>query len=84
MLLSILIIFSGAFLAAIIDKILKRWSGIILALFPFSVFIYFFSLRERVISGEIIQSNLSCVKVLNINISFYFDGLFLLFALLVL
>ncbi len=58
-------------------------TGLIIALFPLSFFLYFASLIGKVSSGEVLNWVYVWVPNLDINISFRIDGLSLIFALLI-
>ncbi len=83
MILSIAFIFAGALLAPVIDKILKKRTGIGLSIIPLAVFFYLIHLFRSFSDGNTVRSSISWVEELNISISFYTDGLSLLFAFLV-
>ncbi len=82
MILSIICILIGALLAPLINKYLRNWTGIILSIIPLALFIYFISLIKNVKNGQVIYSY-PWVPTLNINISFFLDGLSLLFILII-
>ena len=83
MLLMIVILFTGVFVAPIVTRISSRWSGILLSLFPMVVFAYFISISGTVLNGNNINSSYAWVSFLDIHVSFRLDGLALLFSLLV-
>ncbi|MEW5867641.1 MAG: putative monovalent cation/H+ antiporter subunit A [Chloroflexota bacterium] len=61
----------------------KNYSGWLLALIPLGLTIYFASLVPGVASGRPISASFSWVPSLNIDLSFYVDGLSLILALLI-
>lgn len=83
MLLSII----GGYLLApfvpFIFRISKAKSGWILAIIPILIFIYFSSFYPRILSGETITFVYEWVPSLGLSMSFYLDGLSLLFATLI-
>lgn len=84
MLLSVVSIFLGAVLASFIAKKFNKSAGILLSIIPFASLCYFLSLYNKVKQGEVFTTFFPWVDVLNINISFYLDGLSMLFTLLIL
>ncbi len=57
--------------------------GWLIALLPLGVIIYLLTLVERITAGEILTISYAWVPSFGINLSFYLDGLSLVFALLV-
>ncbi|GAA0191389.1 putative monovalent cation/H+ antiporter subunit A [Fulvivirga kasyanovii] len=84
MLLSVLSIFLGAILASFVAKKFNKSAGILLAIIPLGSLGYFLSLYEKVRHGEVLAITYSWVDTLNIHLSFYLDGLSMLFVLLIL
>ncbi|UII30595.1 DUF4040 domain-containing protein [Fulvivirga ulvae] len=84
MLLSISSIFLGAALASFIARKFTKNVGILLAIIPLSSLGYFLSLYEKVRHGKVFTTFSPWVDALNINLSFYLDGLSMLFTLLIL
>lgn len=83
MLQAVLIIFLVAFLSPLLVRFLKDYSGWVLALLPAGIFGYFLSLYKGVTSGGSIHEETLWFPGLDINMSFYLDGLSLTFALLI-
>jgi multicomponent Na+:H+ antiporter subunit A len=83
MLQAVLIIFLVAFLSPFLVRFLKDYSGWVLALLPAGLFGYFLSLYKGVTSGGAIHEETLWFPGLDINMSFYLDGLSLTFALLI-
>jgi multicomponent Na+:H+ antiporter subunit A len=83
MLLAVLSIFVGAALAPLVVRLLGRASGWVLALLPLGVFTYFAQTLPEVAHGETLRHVYEWVPSLDTPLSFYLDGLSLLFALLV-
>jgi len=69
--------------APAVHRVVRRWSGWIIALLPAGLFAYFLSLVGRVAGGEVIVASYEWFPSLGYNLTFYFDGLSLLFALIV-
>ncbi|MEX0928552.1 MAG: putative monovalent cation/H+ antiporter subunit A [Balneolales bacterium] len=83
MLISILSIFALALVAPIVQKYLKHNTGYVLALLPLGIFAYFLSLFPFITGGEIIRTSIPWFSGLEVNLSFFLDGLSYLFALLI-
>ena len=83
MLLAVLSIFVGAALAPLVVRLLGRAAGWVLGLLPLGVFVFFAEKLPRIAHGETIRHAHDWVPSLKIPLSFYLDGLSLLFALLV-
>jgi len=58
-------------------------SGWILAAPPLAITLYFLALWPRIASGEVIQQTWTCIPELAFHLSFYLDGLSLVFVLLI-
>src|SRR5919202_3084876 len=58
-------------------------TGWLIALLPLSLFVYFISFMPRLAAGEVVSVAYPWVPSLGVSLSFYLDGLSLLFALLV-
>lgn len=80
---SVLLIFIAAFFGPAAAKGLKKYSGWVLSLVPLSVFLFFASYIPLISSGEVVRESWTWVSFLGINLSFYLDGLSLMFALIV-
>ena len=84
MLITLGVIFFGALLAPILSKTLKGKEGVLLSILSGAAFVYFFTFYNDIRDGEVIVTTHSWVSALGLSISFYLDGLSLLFSLLVL
>lgn len=81
--LPVLILLGIALISPFAEKVLKSTTGWVLSLFPLGIFIYFLTLAGVVgAEGKIYQSA-SWIPFLDVNFSFYLDGLSYLFALLI-
>jgi multicomponent Na+:H+ antiporter subunit A len=83
MLWAVLSIFLIAALSPVVVRAVKRWSGAVLALVPAGVFAYFIAQVPRVMEGEVVETSHAWVPAYDLSLTFYLDGLSLLFALLV-
>ncbi|WP_117237955.1 putative monovalent cation/H+ antiporter subunit A [Thermus sediminis] len=83
MLAILLIAFLVAGLAPLLHAPLGRRTGWVLALLPLGIFAYFLTFVPRVSQGEAVVHLTPWISSLQINLSFYLDGLSLLFALLI-
>lgn len=83
MLFAVLSIFVGAALAPVLVRLLGRAAGWVLGLLPLGVFVYFTGQVSTVAHGETIRQSVEWLPSLEVPLSFYLDGLSLLFALLV-
>jgi len=83
MLAIILIGFAAAILAPFIHKFLPKASGVILSLVPIGIFIYLFRMLPIIGSGETISFKYAWFSALNINLTFFVDGISLAFALII-
>ncbi|MFB6271663.1 MAG: putative monovalent cation/H+ antiporter subunit A [Salinibacter sp.] len=83
MLLAVGSIFVGAALAPLVVRLLGRAAGWILGLLPLGVFVFFAEKLPRIAHGDPIRHSHEWLPSLDIPLSFYLDGLSLLFALLV-
>lgn len=83
MLLAILSGFILALLAPWLYKVGREATGWVLALLPLGLFAYFVSYVEPVAAGEAITITYAWIPSLDVNLSFYVDGLSLLFALII-
>src|SRR5690625_2283753 len=77
----------AGFVLAAFASLLHRWFGsrtsFVLALFPALLALWFLSQAPAVIAGETLYFQLDWVPSLGMSLSFYIDGLALLFALLI-
>ena len=83
MLFAVLSIFLGAALAPLVVRFAGRASGWILGLLPLGVFAYFVQQVPAVSHGEPLRQSMAWLPSFEVPLSFYLDGLSLLFALLV-
>ena len=83
MLLAVLSGFIIAFFAPLIHRFIPRYSGILLSLLPFSLFVYFASFIGRVGPEAGFAVQYDWIPSLGINLSLNMDGLGLFFALLI-
>lgn len=83
MLQAVLLAFIIAFIAPFIVRWAKDYSGWVLATLPAGLFAYFLSKYGEVTSGNNIIEETLWFPALNINMSFYLDGLSLAFALII-
>ncbi len=76
--------FLVAFIAPLVHRLGRRAAGPVLALLPLGLFIFFLSHLPDVAAGEVFRHEaLTWSAVLDVTVSFYLDGLSLLFALLI-
>jgi len=83
MLLAVLSIFIGAALAPFVVRWTGRAAGWVLGLLPLGVFAFFVQHLPEVAHGHPIRESMVWLPSFNVPLSFYLDGLSLLFALLV-
>lgn len=83
MLLAVLSIFVTAALAPVVVRLLGRASGWALGLVPLGVFVYFAQKLPQIAHGSPLRQSTDWFPALDAPLSFYLDGLSLLFALLV-
>jgi multicomponent Na+:H+ antiporter subunit A len=83
MYLSVLLIFLLAVLAPFIQRLFPRAAHYLLAAIPLGVFIYLLSLSAGLDESGSVRESYVWVESLAINLSFWGDGLGLLFALLI-
>ena len=83
MLLAVLSGFILAILAPWLYKVGRGATGWILAFLPLGLFVYFVGFIEPVAHGEPVTFTYAWIPSLSINLSFYVDGLSLLFALII-
>lgn len=83
MLLAVLSGYIAALLAPVFHKLTPRYSGLVLALIPFAIFIYLLSFLEQVTAGGSLSFTYAWVPSLNIDLHFLVDGLSLFFGLLI-
>jgi len=83
MLLSLLVIFLVALAAPWLCRVAGSRAGWVLTIVPLAVSVFLLSHVEQVRSGQLSSASISWVPSLDIALSFYLDGLSLLFALLI-
>ncbi|MCB0182092.1 MAG: NADH-quinone oxidoreductase subunit L, partial [Anaerolineae bacterium] len=83
MLLAVLSGFVLALLAPWLYKIGRDATGWILAILPLALFGYFVGFIEPVAHGEPVSYTYTWIPSLNVTLSFYVDGLSLLFSLII-
>lgn len=81
--LAIGLIFAAGFAAPLLHRLVGERVGLLLALFPAGSFLYFLSLRESVASDGAVRVVYSWLPSFGIDLSFYVDGLSLLFLLVI-
>ena len=81
--LFILAPFLGALLSPALVRVLGEKAAWLLAIIPAAVFVHLCSYIAPVASGEVVTMGLSWVPSLGANLSYYIDGLSLVFALLI-
>jgi multicomponent Na+:H+ antiporter subunit A len=84
MLFAVLSGFGLALGAPWIERLARAATGWLLALLPLGLTLYFATFIGRVAGGMTVSATYSWVPALGVNLSFYLDGLSLLFALLIL
>jgi multicomponent Na+:H+ antiporter subunit A len=75
--------FGVAFVSPWIARVTQRWSGLILAALPLTLFAGFVRFGSEVAAGGVHLERHSWVPALGLSLSFRVDGLGLLFALLI-
>lgn len=83
MLLAVAAIFIAGLLAPYLHMALKKNTVYLLALVPLSVFVYFATFIPEIAAGETVRQSTPWVSLFDVNLSFYLDGLSLLFGLIV-
>ncbi len=82
-LLAVSLVFVIALVAPFINKALKDSTGWILSLLPLGIFAWFATFIPYIAEGNVVRESWPWVAQLGINMSFYLDGLSLLFALII-
>lgn len=75
--------FVASILAPLIQRMTKQYAGLILALWPAAFATAILLEAPQVLAGEPFQHTITWAEGLNLSISFYIDGLSVLFALMV-
>ena len=83
MLQAVLASFGVALLSPWLVRVFKGRSGWLLALLPFALTVYFGTLTPGVSEGSSLSQSFPWLPALGVELSFYLDGLSLLFALLI-
>jgi multicomponent Na+:H+ antiporter subunit A len=83
MLTAVLSGFALSLAAPWLQRIARGATGWILAVLPLSLFIYFAGFISAIASGHVFTVSYPWVPSLGVNLSFYLDGLSLIFALLI-
>jgi multicomponent Na+:H+ antiporter subunit A len=83
LILAVLVGFGAAIVAPSLSQLTHKWSGAILALLPLGLTLYFLNLIPLVANGTPVTASIAWVPALDIQLSFYADGLSLLFAVLI-
>jgi len=73
--------FLAAMLAPFIQRFTGAYAGWILAVVPAAIFVFLLGFAEPVIGGQAIASAIEWIPAYGINLSFFIDGLSLIFAL---
>lgn len=73
--------FVAAFLAPLVNRFTKPFAGWVLALVPAAIFAFLVTLIDPVVTGNPISARIGWVPAFSLDLSFYVDGLSLLFAL---
>jgi multicomponent Na+:H+ antiporter subunit A len=73
--------FVAAVLAPFIHRFAGAYAGWILAIVPASIFVFLLGFAETVVGGGSAASSLEWIPAYGINLSFFIDGLSLIFAL---
>lgn len=66
-----------------LQRVVRGATGWIIALLPLGLFAYFISQVGAIMAGEVVHVSYAWAPSLGVNLSFYLDGLSLLFALLI-
>jgi len=83
LLLPILLVFLAGFVAPGLQRFLGDRLGPILAVVPAAVFIYFATLQRRIVEEGAIRTSYPWLPSFDIELSFFVDGLSLLFLLII-
>lgn len=81
--LTVLILFIAAGLSLVLPKKTRNFKGIILALFPLGIFIYFILQTNKIGAVGAIVNTYNWLPFIGLNLQFTLDGLSLIFALLI-
>jgi multicomponent Na+:H+ antiporter subunit A len=83
MIASVFACFLVALLAPSIHRVAGRRAGLVLAMLPGSIFVYLLTKVGSIADGEAVRSSVRWAPTLDVNLSFYLDGLSLLFGLII-
>lgn len=83
MIIAVLSIFASAFVAPFLHRVARRRTGLLVALLPASMTSYFASHAGAIARGDAVTARLAWAQSLGVELTFYLDGLSLLFALLI-
>ena len=83
MLLAVLSVFAAAAIAPLVVRLSRKASGWVLASVPFSLFVYFVQQTHTISNDGPIRESTAWFPAYDLSLTFYLDGLSLLFALLV-
>jgi multicomponent Na+:H+ antiporter subunit A len=83
MLIAVLAGFALSILVPLVHRLIPRISGLLFSLLPAVLFVYFLSLLPRVVAGEGLWVTYNWISAMDIQLSFFLDGLSLFFVLLI-
>jgi multicomponent Na+:H+ antiporter subunit A len=83
MLVAVLAGFLLSAFVPLVHRYLPRYSGIIFSILPAAIFVYFFMHKFSVVNGDGFFVVYNWIPSLNIELSFFLDGLSLFFVLLI-
>ncbi len=83
MLIALISIFVIGLLAPGLNNLFRDKTGWLLAILPLSVFIYFITQFPTIAAGDTIIQATDWVPIFDVQLSFYLDGLSMMFALMV-
>jgi len=81
--LALILPFLGAAVAPLLTRLLAHNAAWVLALVPAFIFVHFTGFLGAVAGGEVIGGGYAWIESLNVDFSWYLDGLSLTFALLI-
>ncbi len=73
--------FIAAILSPFLHRVTGRFTGLVLAIVPASIFTFLLGFSQPVIAGGAVRSSIEWIAAYGINFSFFIDGLSLVFAL---
>ena len=73
--------FVAAILAPLLFRFAGRFTGFLLALVPAAIFVFLLGFAETIVGGGAIAVSLDWIPAYQLNLSFFIDGLSLVFAL---